>query len=176
MFRKIIKFSAAVAILAIAGIAAASDEWVGKKADDFTVTDAKGKAWTLSALSKEGKVVWVNFWGLRCGPCIRELPALEKLSKDYGPKGLVIFGVNADGVDADFINKSFAERDDLKSAGVTFPLIPDVEFKMVDAYQLMGAPLNVIIDKTGVIRYYHEGYEVGDEAHYEKVVKELLGN
>jgi thiol-disulfide isomerase/thioredoxin len=172
MFKRLWKMAVVAAFVAISCNAMANDEWVGKKAADFTVKDTKGTELTLSALA--GKVVWVNFWGLRCGPCIRELPALEKLHKTYQDKGLIIIGINADGVEADFITKSFAERDDLKGAGVTFNLVPDVEFKMVDAFSLMGAPLNVIIDKTGVIRFYHEGYENGDEANYEKIVKELL--
>lgn len=172
MLKHLWRLAVIAAFVAISGVALASDEWVGKKADDFTLKDTKGVELTLSSLA--GKVVWVNFWGLRCGPCIRELPALEKLNKTYSDKGLVIIGINADGVDDGFITKSFADRDDLKGAGVTFHLVSDVEFKMVDAFSLMGAPLNVIIDKTGVIRFYHEGYEAGDEANYEKVIKELL--
>jgi hypothetical protein len=32
----------------------------------------------------------------------------------------------------------------------------------------------VIIDREGVVKFYHEGYEAGDEAKYEKVVLDLL--
>lgn len=146
----------------------------GQPAPDFTVQDTKGNTYHLAELTK-GKIVWLNFWGLRCGPCVRELPALEALYKQYADKGLLILGVNTDGIGGDFIEKSFAEREDLKNAKVSFPLIPDVEFKLIDMYQLMGAPLNVMIDHKGVIRYYHEGYEPGDEKHYEVTVKKLLG-
>lgn len=165
----------AVALLlcvAFAGTAAAEGDWVGKKATDFKVKDLAGTEYTLEGL--KGKVVWLNFWGLRCGPCIRELPALQDLHKRYNDKGLVIIGVNADGVDSDFIKKSFAERDDLKGAGVTFPLVPDMDFLLIDGYGLMGAPLNVIIDRSGTIRFHHEGYEAGDEKRYEEELKKLL--
>lgn len=150
----------------------AEEEFVGKPAPDFTTADINGADVNLGSL--KGKVVWINFWGLRCGPCVRELPALQKIYENYGPKGLVILGVNADGVDGEFIKKSFAERDDLKALKVTFRLLTDLEFKLIDSYQLMGAPLNVMIDKNGVVQYYHEGYEDGDEKHYEEVVKSLL--
>ena len=33
---------------------------------------------------------------------------------------------------------------------------------------------NVMIDKKGVIRYRHEGYEDGDEAAYAKVLEKLI--
>ncbi len=152
----------------------ASDDWVGREAPAFSVTDTAGSEQGTTSL--KGKVVWVNFWGLRCGPCVRELPALQDIYERYKDQGLVILGVNADGVDAGFITKSFAERDDLKSINITFPLVPDTDFALIDQYELMGAPLNVMIDRNGVIQFYHEGYEDGDESKYEEVVKKLLAN
>ncbi|MBI5017180.1 MAG: TlpA family protein disulfide reductase [Deltaproteobacteria bacterium] len=152
---------------------AEGEEWVGKRAPDFSMVDVDGKPLKLADFAGK-KVVWINFWGLRCGPCVRELPALQKLYSDFQKKGLVIIGVNTDGVDGAFVKKQFAERPDLKGAAVTFPLMPDVDFKVIDAYGLMGAPLNVMIDKKGIIRYRHEGYEDGDEVKYAKVLEKLI--
>ncbi len=148
-------------------------QWEKKRAPDFTVKDLDGKTIRLADLAGK-KVVWINFWGLRCGPCVRELPALQKLYSKYASKGLLIVAVNTDGVNADFIRKAFADRPDLKAAGVTFPLVPDEQFAVIDAYGLQGAPLNVMIDRKGIVRYRHEGYEEGDEAAYAKVVERLL--
>ncbi len=150
-----------------------ADEWVGKPAPAFQLQDLDGQPLNLAELTGK-KVVWLNFWGLRCGPCVRELPALQKINDAYGSKGLLIIGLNADGVDAAFIRAQLAAREDLKAAGVTFPLAPDPDFAVIDAYGLMGAPLNVIIDRAGVIQYRHEGYEDGDEAQYVQVVEKLL--
>jgi peroxiredoxin len=152
---------------------AEGEEWVGKRAPDFSMTDVEGKPLKLAEFAGK-KVVWLNFWGLRCGPCVRELPALQKLYAEFQKKGLVIIGVNTDGVDGAFVKKQFAERADLKGAGVAFPLMPDADFKVIDAYGLMGAPLNVMIDKKGIIRYRHEGYEDGDEVKYAKVLEKLI--
>ena len=161
----------AAALVAWAG--GAEDEWVGRPAPDFTLRDLDGATYRLSDLTGK-KIVWLNFWGLRCGPCIRELPVLQVLWDRYRDKGLLLLGVNADGVDAAFIRKQFEAREDLRRAGVTFPLAPDPEFGAIDAYGLMGAPLNVMIDRKGVIRFRHEGYEAGDEARYEALLKQLL--
>jgi peroxiredoxin len=174
------RFWGIFAVVALASLAlstaalAEGSELDGKPAPQFSVKDVAGNTLTLSELVKD-KIVWLNFWGLRCGPCVRELPALQMLHEKYSGKGLLIVGVNTDGVAADFITKSFAEREDLKPIKITFPLVPDAEFALIDAYQLMGAPLNVMIDHEGVIRYYREGYENGDEAHYEEILKKLLG-
>lgn len=170
---RFIKGAALALVFLLCGVAAiASDAFMGKPAPDFETADVNGAKISLSAL--KGKVVWVNFWGLRCGPCVRELPALQAIYAAHSKEGLLIVGVNADGVDADFIKKSFVEREDLKSLNLTFPLVPDMEFSLIDKYQLMGAPLNVMIDKAGVVQFYHEGYEDGDEKKYEEIVKSLL--
>jgi len=151
-----------------------SDAWIGKEAPSFSLKDLDGKEVKLADIVGSGKVVWINFWGLRCGPCVRELPALEKIYNDYKAKGLVLLAINTDGVDSAFIRNQFAQRPDLKPIAVTFPMLPDSEFSVIDAYGLEGAPLNVMVDSKGIIRFRHEGYEDGDEVKYTKVLKELL--
>lgn len=169
-------FVALCSVWAVGSVRAAegADEWVGRKAPDFSLVSLDGKPLRLSDYLGK-KVVWLNFWGLRCGPCVRELPALEKLHEKFAARGLVLIGINTDGVDGAMIKKQFAERADLKGAGVTFPLATDIDFKAIDGYGLMGAPLNVMIDRKGVVRYRHEGYEDGDEGAYSKFVEKLLG-
>lgn len=175
--RRLLVFGA-LALLAAAAAwnigAAANDPWEGKRAPAFTVRDLSGHEIRLADLAGK-KVVWLNFWGLRCGPCVKEMPALQKLYEKYGPKGLVVVGVNTDGVDGDFIRKSFVDRAELKAAGITFPLVTDSDFKVADGYELAGAPLNVLIDRKGVIRFRHEGYEPGDEQQYGKLIEKTLG-
>lgn len=151
-----------------------SNDWLGKEAPSFSLKDLDGNEVKLADVVGDGKVVWINFWGLRCGPCVRELPALEKIHNDYKTKGLVLLGINTDGVDSAFIRNQFAQRPDLKPIAITFPVLPDAEFSVIDAYGLEGAPLNVMVDSKGIIRFRHEGYEDGDEAKYIKVLEELL--
>lgn len=158
----------------IAAARAEGDDWMGKEAPAFALKDLEGKEIKLADVVGEGKVVWINFWGLRCGPCVRELPALEKLHNKYKSKGLVLLAINTDGVDSEFIRNQFEQRPDLKPVAVTFPILPDSEFSVIDSYGLEGAPLNVMIDSKGIIRFRHEGYEDGDEVKYAKVLEELL--
>ena len=43
-----------------------------------------------------GKPVLVTFWATWCEPCRDEYPMLVQLAKQYGPQGLVVFGVSLD--------------------------------------------------------------------------------
>lgn len=153
--------------------ALAGDEWVGKAGAPFALKDLQGNPLNLADLLGK-KVVWLNFWGLRCAPCIQELPALQKIYETYADKGLLLIGVDTDGVDAKFLQDQLSSRQDLKAAGITFPIAPDQDFAVIDAYGLEGAPLNIIIDKKGIIRFRHEGYEEGDEKRYVEALKPLL--
>ena len=43
-----------------------------------------------------GKWVLVNFWASWCPPCIRELPAFEKIYQRYRGNGLIVVGIALD--------------------------------------------------------------------------------
>jgi thiol-disulfide isomerase/thioredoxin len=43
-----------------------------------------------------GKPLLVTFWATWCEPCRDEFPTLVQLAKEYGPKGLAVFGVSLD--------------------------------------------------------------------------------
>ncbi|MDX1679107.1 MAG: TlpA disulfide reductase family protein [Akkermansiaceae bacterium] len=44
-----------------------------------------------------GKVVVLEYWGVRCPPCIASLPHLAKLDRRYRDDGLVIIGAESQG-------------------------------------------------------------------------------
>ena len=58
------------------------------------VTRLEGGPLDTSALA--GKVVVVNFWATWCVPCIGELPAFNKLYRDFASQGVAVIGVSMD--------------------------------------------------------------------------------
>ncbi len=44
----------------------------------------------------DGKTYVVNFWATWCGPCVKELPAFEKLGKEYSDKNVEVLLVSLD--------------------------------------------------------------------------------
>lgn len=133
----------------------------------FTLMDGS----TTTLADYQGKsVVIVNFWGLRCQNCIEEMPFLERLHNKYGSKGLAILGVNTDGVDGELLKK-FLPTLPIK---VSYPIVIDPEFELADSFQMMAAPLTIVIAKDGTVRFRHEGYEPSIEGEYVEIIEQLL--
>ena len=61
---------------------------------DFTLKGLDGKPVSLSQW--QGQAVVVNFWATWCGPCQREIPLLNRMHREYAPKGVQILGVAVD--------------------------------------------------------------------------------
>lgn len=62
---------------------------VGSKALDFTLTSVDDKAITLSECYAKSFVL-LDFWASWCGPCIREIPELQKLHSQHKDRLQVI--------------------------------------------------------------------------------------
>jgi peroxiredoxin len=68
---------------------------VSQRAPDFAAIDLNGKTVHLSDF--KGKLVVLNIWGIGCGPCVAEMPELNKIVRQYHDKADVVFlGITAD--------------------------------------------------------------------------------
>ena len=83
----------------------------GTPLPDFTLTDTAGK--TLNLASLKGKPVLINLWATWCGPCVLEMPMLDKMagaSEKGGEKGLRVVTVSQDMQGAAKVAPFFAEK------------------------------------------------------------------
>lgn len=136
---------------------------------DFKVMDLKGNECSLARWTADRKAVLVNFWGIRCGACIEEIPHLNAIYNKYRDK-LVVIGVNVDGIKAPDLDKHLST----KGPAIDFPVIPDPEFGLVEGFQVKGAPMTILVGPDGLIRYRHENFEPGDEKKIEQAVADAI--
>lgn len=121
--------------------------WVGQTAPDFTLTDLDGK--TVSLQSLRGNVVLLNFWATWCGPCVVEMPHLEKLHREFKNKGVIILGIDDEGMEV--------AQDFLKQKGYTFNTLIDAEKQVSRLYRISAIPQSFFITKDGTIAASYRG-------------------
>jgi len=143
---------------------------VGTAAPDFAGKTVEGGDVSLAGLRKNAGAVILNFWGLRCGACIEEMPHLTKIAEDFREKGIAVVGVNVDGADVALLK----ELMDGKNMRPGYTIVADPEFLIAESYQLTAAPLTFIVDREGMIRFRHENYSPGDETKIRDVLNGLL--
>lgn len=115
---------------------------VGRPAPDFTLPTLDGGEFRLS--DQRGKPVVLNFWATWCGPCQRELPAIERAAEHY--KDLVVFAA-VDQAETIQTVQRFADK-----MGLTITVPLDGEQRVGERYNVMGLPTTYFIDANGVIR------------------------
>jgi peroxiredoxin len=126
---------------------------VGEPFFDFAATSLTGEDVRLSALAGD-KVVVLQFWGIRCRPCLDEIDFLGGLQQQYGSQGLQVIGVNTDQVAADRLAVAMRARD----IELPYPIVLDPELRIAQRYTSSFIPVTVLIDIDGVVQAVHTGY------------------
>jgi peroxiredoxin len=135
--------------LLTAGVAFAGVQ-KGQRAPEFSLPSLKGSTVALSQL--RGRVVLVDFWAQWCEPCKKELPQLDRLAKEYAPKGVVVLTVNIDK------QRENAERM-VKQLGLTLDVLLDPAGSVAGSYDLPKMPTSFVVDKKGIVRFVNEGFD-----------------
>src|SRR5215467_5171192 len=109
-------------------------------AADFALRDLSGNTVTLG--SYRGSPVLLNFWATWCGPCREEMPSMERLHRQLGGQGLTLLAINQKESVAKVANF-------MKSYGLTFPALLDMDGRVSSAYRVWGLPTTYLIDAAG---------------------------
>lgn len=150
-----------------AGLVQANDlkPYEGESLPDFTLNDMQANSHTLS--DYQGKVVMLNFWATYCGPCIKEMPSMQRLKEKMAGKDFAILAVDMAEEPSDV--KAFLKKHRIK---IDFPLLLDPDGEVVEQWMISAVPTTFILDPEGKIRYALYG---GLEWDNEEVIATLNG-
>lgn len=117
-------------------------------AKDFSVALINGDSLTLSSL--KGKVVLIDFWDVRCAPCIKALPELKSYYEQFRGNGFDIIGISLD-TEKDLLMK-FLDKNQLpwKIACSCKGFYKD---ETAILYGINATPSTWLIDRNGLLRY-----------------------
>jgi thiol-disulfide isomerase/thioredoxin len=126
-----------------------------------------GEPWRLA--DERGAVVLLDVWATWCEPCREALPAYAALRDRYAARGLKVYAVSVDAEPSQIA--AF-----LLEAKAPLPVLLDPEGAAAEA--VLGVklmPTSFLVDRAGVIRHVHEGFDPEVLARLPAELDALLG-
>ena len=99
-----------------------------------------------------------------------ELPRLQELYDQYRDQGFEVVAVEAKR-DTERATKFIQEK------GLTFTTLENGEDDaevVASIFKVRSFPSSFVIDRDGRVRFYHLGFEAGDEVNLEEEIQKLL--
>lgn len=150
--------------------ASAGGGLVGSPAPEITAESVTGEG-PSSLKDANGRVVVLDFWATFCEPCKKSFPKYQELMDQFGGD-LVVIAVSVDDPED---TKPEQIKEFVSATGVKFSIVWDKDKSSVKKYNPPKMPTSYIIDKSGVVKHIHAGYESGEEARIGDEIKALVG-
>jgi len=120
---------------------------------------------------KGDELTVIDFWATWCAPCVRALPLLDELAREFEDRGVQFIGISVDGPRNQSKVKPFVQ-----SKNVSYPILKDLNSELMADLSVSAVPTLLIYNSEGEQLYFHEGFRPGDEdlirEHIEKYLKQ----
>ncbi len=136
-------------------------------AQDFQLEDLQGNLVSLSKL--QGKIIILNFWSTWCKPCVAEMPALEKLHKQYREGNLAVLMIN-------FGESKEKVKDFIKQNHLSLNVLLDPTKKVSRQYRTFALPTTYFLDRDGNFLAGAIGPLEWNSPHFHTLLEGLLNN
>jgi thiol-disulfide isomerase/thioredoxin len=136
----------------------------GKPAPPLQLDNLDGEAYDLE--NSQGRWRFVHFWASWCGPCRKEMPSIDQLTRLLGDSNV------------EFVLVNTAETEDsvFSFLGIVAPdLVPllDSDGLATEAWQPRGLPATYLVDPDGLIQYQALGGREWEKPAYLEFLRNL---
>lgn len=156
-----------IAFLAFAPAAFSQD--ATQEAPSVQVKSIDGQAINFNTTIEKGKITVVSFWATWCGPCIKELQAIDEHYAEWQEK----YNVKLIAVSIDDARNSRKVKPKVLAENWQYQIILDENMDLARAMNVNNPPMTFIFDKNGKMVYSHQGYTPGAEEEVELRLAEL---
>lgn len=112
---------------------------------DVVLKDKDGNV--VDFASFRGKYVYIDVWASWCGPCIQQIPHLQKLETELQNKDVVFVSISVDAKEAQWKKK-------MESLGVHGNQLWDSSSQLTKSLNISGIPFFLIYDNEGNLYMY----------------------
>ncbi|MEP6792768.1 MAG: TlpA disulfide reductase family protein [Saprospiraceae bacterium] len=128
---------------------------LGTRLPDFEGVSMEGK--TIDKSYFRGKVTVINLWHIGCGPCVAEIPGLNKLVEKYNTEDVNFLAISRNTTN-EMLNFLSCHPYNFDQIVYGLPIITS-NFKYKGSY-----PLTIVMDEYSTILYAHSGGRVDSTA------------
>lgn len=159
-----------LAIFAISGLSASGEEVLKVNTIDGKQMELTGTVKGLNIDKYKGKIVFLEFFGHNCPPCLASIPHYVSLQEKYKNK-LAILAVEVQNMPKDALKKFVAEKK------INYDVVSMQDGNTLASYIMQRAqwkgsiPFLVIIDQDGIVQTMQAG--MLPEETLEKMIIEL---
>ena len=115
---------------------------------DFQAHDLEGTV--FNGLQLKGKIVLLDFWATWCIPCVKAMPTLNRLNKDFDDQGFQVVGIATYSGSGEEISSFIAEHP------VNYRMLIGDE-ELADRFGVIGYPTYILIGPDGTIHKQYMG-------------------
>ena len=136
---------------------------------DIDVKDMEGNSVSFKAAIDSNKLTIVSFWATWCGPCIKELEAINEVYEEWQTE----YNVDLIAVSIDDSRNSKKVKPKVLGLGWEYKVLLDENSDLARAMNVVNPPMLFVINQKGEVVYTHAGYSPGSEDELEEKLEEL---
>lgn len=146
-------------LLVISGLIGNNDAVLAQTLPDVNLKTLDGKSVNIKEHVKNNKFTVLSFWATWCGPCKKELDALEDFHEEWQED----YGVELVAITVDNTRGLSKVKPMVNTKGWGFTVLSDAKQELQRGMNFQTIPQTFIVDSEGNVVYSHNGYNPGDE-------------